>query len=653
MKHRVEIDALVKGRAIGTRVRVLRVSGDRGSSWFMTPTRVQWTERGVHAVADGERFVWWDPTTAEMIEEELGPREQDEEARDDDDDSDSESVEPPSCALPLFATTADGLSSITVLGMPHGLAGRDLRRETETKLRVSDTASGAVLFEIEGALPLALSADGRYLAGVMLGSGDAPAPRIWSLVDGRELASWQAKKGWPVDSMAFSPDGLRVAVHFADDALELRETSNGEQVFRREPRVPRANEASMPFWQPYGMTFGSAVIVTVAAGGFGVAGWAADDGRPLWNVASAYLLHPYLVASPDGRRVLVGGPGYLAPSDAAVTWPMVIDVETGAVAARAARPGGTIVALASSEHWLAAGEDRGGLRVITKSGESSLPAHTRTTNLLTAMTNGELLSASLDGTVRRWNLTTNQASVVECLADMSPFEALAVSDDGSLALILEGRTAVLKDLHTGSTRWRVENRGDHLARPRALGSRPVAGDRVWIAGLLDTNQHIARVISLELDDGRVSYVIGEPTGPPPGKPSFWARLFGGSKAQVRAKAFAVYGLARQADAAVLLGASTSLATIALPDAAPLATWDGIHPSSDTTIAWSSDGSRLAAWRHDHVADDLHLLSADGRLEERIVIERRGDAVSALAWGADGTTLMLGTARGVVIELAVP
>ncbi len=146
MKHRVEIDALVKGRAIGTRVRVLRVSGDRGSSWFMTPTRVQWTERGVHAVADGERFVWWDPTTAEMIEEELGPREQDEEARDDDDDSDSESVEPPSCALPLFATTADGLSSITALGMPHGLAGRDRRRETATHLRVSDSASGAVLF---------------------------------------------------------------------------------------------------------------------------------------------------------------------------------------------------------------------------------------------------------------------------------------------------------------------------------------------------------------------------------------------------------------------------------------------------------------------------------------------------------------------------
>jgi hypothetical protein len=213
---------------------------------------------------------------------------------------------------------------------------------------------------------------------------------------------------------------------------------------------------------------------------------------------------------------------------------------------------------------------------------------------------------------------------------------------------MEGRKAVLKDLRDLSTRWSVDVAETIWRRHQPWVHAVFSDEHVFIGGQLDAKGP-ERFVMVALSDGVVTPVIGARAVPL--KSSWWSRLFGRATA-VEPRAFQVFALTRSGAQTLALGASSTLSTIGLPAGETLSTWPSVAATGKTIIAWTTDGSRLAAWTCNEPLDELHLRSADGVLDVQLQLVRSGDAISTIAWRPGGKSLLLGTMRGLIVELAV-
>ncbi len=118
--------------------------------------------------------------------------------------------------------SGDNLSGIAVSPDGKTLFSASLRGP----VRVWDTATGKELRQIglkeNGARPLTLSSDGRYLAGVM-----ANSIAIWDTATGKELRQLPHPRGYAV-RFGFSPDCRTLAVSSDEEPLRLWEIASGE-----------------------------------------------------------------------------------------------------------------------------------------------------------------------------------------------------------------------------------------------------------------------------------------------------------------------------------------------------------------------------------------------------------------------------------------
>ena len=172
-------------------------------------------------------------------------------------------------------------------------------------IKLWDAVTGKELLALKGHLghvfSVAFSPDGKYLAS---GSSDGTI-KLWDTVTGKELLTLEGRSG-EVYSVAFSPDGKRLASGSEDRTIRfwLRGTVTGKELltFKKEPLTLEGHS-------------GEVYSVAFSPDGKRLASGSQDKTIKLWNsVTGKELLalegHSHVVRSiafsPDGKRLASG-----------------------------------------------------------------------------------------------------------------------------------------------------------------------------------------------------------------------------------------------------------------------------------------------------------------------------------------------------------
>ncbi len=517
------------------------------------------------------------------------------------------------------------------------------------------------------------------------------------LISGRmnEVCSWDATTGklvgvlgrfdTPVNLLAYSPDGKRIAAHASDNpVIRLWDAEAGKEVAALRGHQGVISEL---LFSPDG----SRLLTT---------GSYPDSTARLWDAATGVLVavlagHTNTIwsaaISPDGRRIATASSDRTARLWDGVTGQLiaVLRGHTGGLYWVRFSPDGTrVVTLAGDATlrlWDAqSGDLRAVLRGHSGSGEffpaapvfapdgssllSAAPDGTvRLWDLRLVERNGilgghesfvydvafspggeQVASAAWDGTVRLWDATTGrQTGLLEHKDKI--LSSVAYRRDGrQLVTVGRGHGVTLWDAATREWQpawWRAE--GEVEAEARAVldpsGTRVAAGSlegpvRLWDAvtgkpvAVLQGHQGCSNDVAFRPDGAQLA------TSGDDGTVRLWNPVTHAPLAVLRGHTGRVFRVAYSADGTLLASGSYDK-TIRLWDVQTHRELAVIPLGSPVWgVAFSPDGTRLAAGCADNT---IRLVDVARRQE---VAELRGhtDYVHAVAWSPDGTRLVSGS-----------
>src|SRR5262245_5472830 len=271
---------------------------------------------------------------------------------------------------------------------------------------------------------VAISPDGQLVAGgsdVVFGSDDATI-KLWSTTDGSLVLNVNPGALYTVWSLAFSPDGSKIAAACGDSKLRVFNTATGALLHNL---TAHSFQAFTVAWSPNGNT--------IATGG-------SDNTAKLWNAATGALLHTLtghtffvlsVAFSPDSLSLASG------------SWDHTVklwDVATGviqetlpatsesAVDAVAWSPDGQTIAAGGSEATSQSIIRLWDVKSQTIAG--TLEGHASAVFDLTFAADGSfLISSGAEGVARLWN-TTKQTLLRQLGEVRGPVNAVAFSNAG-------------------------------------------------------------------------------------------------------------------------------------------------------------------------------------------------------------------------------
>jgi WD40 repeat protein len=204
-------------------------------------------------------------------------------------------------------------------------------------IRMWDAATGKLVREYteqagRGEKALALSPDGRLLAGVQLEREDLFEKEvvcIWDVRTGNRLHKLSGHTG-TVQAIAFSPDGKALASQDHDWTIRLWDVGSGKEVRRLEAPEPYADC----------LTFSSEGRLLISGGGDRtIHVWEVSSGKKVWPPAGHTSSVDCIDVSPDGKTVASGS------SDGTLRlW----DMRTGKQLRRLGERGGRVLSVAFS-----------------------------------------------------------------------------------------------------------------------------------------------------------------------------------------------------------------------------------------------------------------------------------------------------------------
>jgi WD40 repeat protein len=255
---------------------------------------------------------------------------------------------------------------------------------------------------------LAYSADGRVLASGGVDGHDKHSIRLWDTATGKELRRCRLPKDEPPISLAFAPDGRRLAAAVEEDDLRVFDVATGNAALRLKHYWP-----SRVAYAPNGHTLAS-------GRGDAVRLWDPDSGAERFpKLIGHRAAVTTLAASSDGRVVASG-------ADDVRLW-RPSGEPLGSIQAS-----GAALALSPDGHLLAAGgRDRLIHLFIDGKPAGELKGHRHPLKALAFSSDGKTLaSGDAQATVRIWDVGTRR-EVHRIDMKSGPDElALAFSPDG-------------------------------------------------------------------------------------------------------------------------------------------------------------------------------------------------------------------------------
>jgi WD40 repeat protein len=180
-------------------------------------------------------------------------------------------------------------------------------KDSTAEVRFFDTATGKAVFSLKGhpdrVGSMAFSPDGRLLATSGGGAHDFEKQRylpaevkIWDLAGRQEIFSLKGHTG-PISTVAFSPDGQRLATAGNERMVRMWDPATGRELWnvRHAQRVNNVSFSRSGQRLAGGSADGSVKI------------WSTATGREVLDVDRFVGFNSYAIFSPDGQRLAASG----------------------------------------------------------------------------------------------------------------------------------------------------------------------------------------------------------------------------------------------------------------------------------------------------------------------------------------------------------
>jgi WD40 repeat protein/serine/threonine protein kinase len=482
---------------------------------------------------------------------------------------------------------------------------------------------------LSGAITMAFSPEGSRIAS----ASDDGTLKLWDVSTGREVLTFRGHSG-PVSRLAFSPDGRRVASASADRTVKLWDTATGQEIV-----TLRGHSGAV-----WGVAF-SPDGSRIASVGRDWAGadepgemkiWAAVTGRQL-HAMSVHKSIPLCVAfSPDGHRIATASWDCTAKLwDAATGQELrTFRGHSDAVWCVAFSPDGRRIATASRDRNVKLWDATTGQEVLAVRGHSAAVLY-----VAFSPDGSQLATASRDRTVKLWDAITGQevltlrghaegvtgvsfSSTGRCVASASLDRTVKLWDAGTDQQVLS-----LRGHSQGVTNVAFSPDGRRIAS--ASYDRTV---KLWEVAteqeVLSLRGHSADVLDVAFssDGRRIASASCDRTV------KLWDAATGRDIFTLRGHLGEVGGLAFSPDGRRLASASGDR-TVKLWDAATgqeILTLRG-HSAGVTGVAFSPDGRRVASASSDRT---LKLWDA-ATGQDILTLRGHSEPVSKLAFSPDG------------------
>jgi WD40 repeat protein len=470
-------------------------------------------------------------------------------------------------------------------------------------LRVWDLPARKLLLELPGHTlnieGVALSSDGRLAAS----AGHDGNVQVWDLSGPEPRRKWIVNAVSTLYAVAFSPDNGRVAVTLTDSAVIEYETTSGRLIARN----------SNPVGKFRGVTYvpGSDGMLLAAGDDGRLRAWDTSRDEFLWATPAHSTTVWSVACSRDGRFAVTAG------NDTSVrVWSLQapparsVDSSRGSVSYLFPHANGVLLQTCLAQG--PAGEGAWTFR-LDRNADATL-AHCADTPATAVSPDQRLIAfAAADGSIVLRNRDTNSdRRVAEPPAPPPQFgwprgdtvRALQFLSDGRLAAMYSDGTLGLIPLAGGAPVFR-----DRMSLEYTCGLASISRSHLVVV----TKPRL-RIYDLDRDD--------------------W--LPGEYQAPARIESFAVTADGSRA----VVGLSTGgIKVIALSDRREQLNLFG-HSASVVAVAYSPDGKTIASACSDGIGRLWH--AATG--QELFVVEnRRGRAITSLAFTADGRLLVAGKA----------
>ncbi len=341
---------------------------------------------------------------------------------------------------------------------------------------VLDVASGREQVRIAGRfnprmIALAFDPGGRRLATASWGT-----LCLWDLADGRALHTWPIESD--SNSLAFSPDGTRLAAVAEDGMRTIWGAETGKVVRELEGRKPPGRKPFIAADLGKALAFspdGSRLAASFFEG-FAVKVWDAKEGRLVLELKGSLNRVDRLAFSPDGRWLATAGGNLSRRADAGelIVWDAATGTRAGSMFA-VGLP--RAIAFSKDSRTLAACIDAdvqiwevpGGRLLRTLTG------HTLVNGLSFHPVDGRLATAGLDPPLRVWNLEVERDAVVL----KPPFTNSIVR----VEIDPQGRRIAAVDPFERVLAWADGLRGAPRSFPGACFAFPAAPGAIAVAGI--------------------------------------------------------------------------------------------------------------------------------------------------------------------------